>query len=67
MVKVIELPREGAVEVYKIVQFEEGTSPEHLGTLRVYRDQYLWTRDIFATRKIGRKTAINYFINREVD
>lgn len=64
---ITELPKEGHIRVYKIVSAkplgELLTDEEVLGTLRVYRDQFIWVRDIFSTRKIGRKTAINYFKN----
>lgn len=54
---ITELPKEGHIRVYKL------EDEEVLGTLRVYRDQYIWVRDIFSHRKVGRKTAINHFKN----
>jgi hypothetical protein len=68
---ITELPKEGHIRVYKITsvdktQDEYGTirvRSDVLGTLRVFKDQYIWCRDLFAAKKIGRKTAINHFKN----
>jgi hypothetical protein len=72
---ITELPKEGHIRVYKIASVDKtqeldeyGTIRYHsdvLGTLRVFKDQFIWVRDIFSHRKIGRKTAINYFKNNE--
>lgn len=60
MEKVIitELPKEGHIRAYKV-----SLDSDVLGTLRVFKDQFIWVRDLFAAKKIGRKTAINYFKN----
>lgn len=67
---ITELPKEGHIRVYKITSVEGldsdnslSVSSDVLGTLRVFKDQYIWVRDIFAAKKIGRKSAINYFKN----
>jgi hypothetical protein len=70
---ITELPKEGHIRVYKITSIDKtqeldeyNTIRVHsdvLGTLRVFKDQYIWCRDLFAAKKIGRKTAINYFKN----
>lgn len=56
-ITITPLPKEGKVLVFKL------ESDEVLGTLRVLGDQYIWVRDVFSRRKIGRRTAINYFKN----
>lgn len=61
-----DLPKEGHIQVYKIthcVTLGDHVDCDVLGILRVYQDQYIWVRDLFARKKIGRETAINYYLN----
>lgn len=55
-----ELPKEGKLRVYKI-----SSEKEVLGVLRIIKNLYIWSVDLFAETKISRKTAINYFNNAE--
>jgi hypothetical protein len=62
MVQVTEMPKDHGDRVFKI-----SDEKEILGILRITKNTYVWSADLFATKKISRKTAINHYINYDKD
>jgi hypothetical protein len=57
-VTVTEMPKDHGDRVFKI-----SDEKEVLGFLYIRNNRYIWSGDLFATKKISRKTAINHYRN----